>query len=280
MWEWLPIQSDRFWLWAGSILYAAAFGFALLHVARERRHSRIILLAIILAGYAAQTTGLYIRGLEVGSCPLGNKFEVMQFIVWSLVLIYIGVGQVYRMSLLGFFTAALAASLGVLSLLVGDWDGARRPHVLGPNVWIELHAALAIFSYGIFAILALTACMYLLQNHALKRKRTHGLFRYLPSIVDLDHVNFRLLLLGVAVLTVSLTVGSSHWIRSSGATDWAKLTVTVGIWLAYLTLFVLRLKRRVVTHHLAWSCVVLFVLALLSVWPVTASRGMAAVLIP
>jgi ABC-type uncharacterized transport system permease subunit len=32
----------------------------------------------------------------------------------------------------------------------------RRTHIFGGNPWIELHAALAIFSYGVFGLLALT----------------------------------------------------------------------------------------------------------------------------
>jgi len=278
MLDWLPFHYDRFWLWIGAVLYASAFTFALIHLLRERKHPRLPLLVIILTGFVAQTTGLYLRGLEVGSCPLGNYFEVLQFIVWSLVIIYIAVGQVYRMSLLGFFTAGLAAVLGVVSLLVSDWDGVRRENMLNPNAWIEFHAALAMFSYGIFAILALTSCMYLLQNHSLKRKRTHGLYRFLPSIVELDQVNVRLLILGVGVLTTALAVGSFYWMQNTGVTDWTKLTVTLGIWLAYLILLTLRLNRRVVAHHLAWSCIALFIIALFSIWPVTASRGMAMAL--
>jgi HemX protein len=264
---------DRSWIWIGVLLYTAGFSFALAYLARARKHSRPILFSLILGGFVAQTMGLYLRGLEFGSCPLGNRFEIMQFIVWSLILLYMAVGPVFRMSLLGFFSAGLAAFLGVLSLSVPHWDGERNPNVLGQNVWVELHAALAIFSYGVFAILAVTAAMYLLQNYSLKRKKVKGLFPFLPSIIELDQMIFRLLLTGVALLTASLLMGSFNWAQNLASVNWPKLTVTIGIWLAYLVLVFLRVRKSVVAHTLAWTCIMLFLVALASVWPVASSRS-------
>jgi HemX protein len=271
MYEFLSL-GDRSWMWIGSLLYTGGFLFGLAYLARARKHSRAALFGIILAGFLTQTIGLYLRGMEVGSCPLGNRFEIVQFIVWSLILLYMAVGPVYRMSLLGFFSAGLASVLGIVSLALGEWDGPRNPHALGHNVWIELHAALAIFSYGVFAILALTASMYLLQNYSLKRKKMAGLFRFLPSIIQLDQMILRLLLAGVALLTASLVMGGYHSIQAPDMANWAKITVTFGIWLAYLILVVLRVRKSVVAHTLAWTCILLFVVALASVWPVASSR--------
>lgn len=268
--------SERSWLWAGTLLYTLGFFFGLAFLVRARTHSRLILFGIVLAGFVAQTIGLYIRGLEIGSCPLGNTFEVMQFVVWSLILLYMAVGPVFRMSLLGFFSAGLAAFLGILSLSVGEWDVGRRAGVLGPNVWIELHAALAIFSYGVFAILALTAAMYLLQNYSLKKKKVKGISPFLPSILQLDQMILRLLVTGVAILTTSLVLGSIYWVQDLAAANWPKITVTLGIWIAYLVLVSLRWRRRVVAHTLAWTCILLFVVALASIWPVVGGQLTAA----
>jgi HemX protein len=265
-------SSDYFWLWAGTLLYTGGFFFALSFLLRARPHSRLTLFLIVVAGFTAQTIGLNLRGLAVGSCPLGNTFEILQFVVWSLVLLYLAIGPVFRMSLLGFFTSGLAACLGILSLVVSDWDVERRANILGPNVWIELHAALAIFSYGVFALLALTCVMYLVQNRSLKRKKIHGLSPFLPSIIELDQMILRLLVTGVGILTTSLVLGSIYWMREAGTVDWPKLTITVGIWSAYLVTCSLRWRRRVVAQTLAWTCILLFIVALGSIWPVTSSH--------
>src|SRR5690606_13094825 len=115
------------------------------------------------------------RGLAVQSCPIGNPFEVLQFVSWSIVLIYILTGPVFRTSLLGSFCAVLAGLLSVGSLLVPSWDQPYPAGALfGGDAWVEAHAAIALFSYGLFGMLAVTSVMYLLQNYGLKHKRTTG----------------------------------------------------------------------------------------------------------
>ena len=64
----------------------------------------------------------------------------------------------------------MAAALTLVSLSFPAWDATRRAHVFGGNPWIELHAAIALFSYGVFGLVALTSVMYLLRNFSLKKK--------------------------------------------------------------------------------------------------------------
>ncbi len=265
-------MDDRSWIWLGTLFYAAAFAFALFSVLRSRQHSRLLLFLLVLAGFILQTTGLYLRGLETRSCPLGNTFEILQFVVWSLIIIYMAVGPAFRMSLLGLFSSGLAAGLGVLSLLVPHWDAVRRVGLFGENIWIELHAALAIFSYGAFGILALTSLMYLLQNYSLKHKKLAGIFNFLPSLYQLEQMNLRLLVLGVSILTTSLAIGSIHWLGDTDRLHSLKLPFTTVVWLAYVAVLALRLRKTLISRPLAWTCIALYFLALLSIPPVDAGR--------
>ncbi len=268
-------MDDRAWIAAGNAVYAVAFVFALFGVLRSRQHSRLLLFTIVASGFILQTTGLYMRGLETRSCPLGNPFEIIQFVVWSLIVIYMAVGPAFRMSLLGFFSAGLAAVLGILSLIVPEWDAVRRESFLGDNVWIELHASMAIFSYGAFGVLALTSLMYLLQNHSLKRKKLEGVFGFLPSLYQLEHMNFRLLVLGIVILSGSILIGAQYWLRDPDAVNPAKLLITTAIWFAYVSVLVLRVRKTLISRPLAWVCIALFFVALLSIPTVSAgSRPM------
>lgn len=268
------LLTDRTILWLSAALYLAGFAAGLIALAlrRDTPASRTILNALLAGGLILQISGLYLRGLSVGGCPLGNKFELVQFVVWSAMVLYFVVGTAFRVSLLGLFTAGYAASLAVISLLVPEWDSPARMKLFGDNPWIELHAALAVFSYGVFGLLALTAAMHLLQNWSLKHKRLDGLFWFLPSLVQLDQINFRLLGTGVALLSISLAVGASWWLRDTASADPAKITVTVGVWLAYGIALLLRALGRLVSARFAWACVALFAAALLSLGPVNQSR--------
>ncbi len=269
----MHLLTDRNLLWFAAALYLVGALLGLVAILRERRHSRATMYVILAAGYTFQTVGLYVRGMAVGGCPLGNTFELVQFTAWSASTLYLVIGPAFRLSLLGFGTAALAAGLTLASLLHPTWDAALRSNVFGGNAWIEFHAALALFSYGVFGLLALVALMYWIRDYGLKHKRVGGAFALLPSIRDLDHMGLRLLATGVVLLAASLAVGSVWWLREPASVNLPKLLATVGVFAAYALALGLRLRGNLVGRRLALACIALFAAALLSIRPVDASRN-------
>jgi len=271
----MPPLTDKTWLWLAAACYLAGVALGTIALWRLRPHSRAIMYVIVAAGYTFQTFGLYLRGLEVKGCPLGNTFELFQFTAWSAATLYLVIGPAFRLSLLGYFTALLSAALTLTALSVPAWDAARRVGIFGGNAWIEFHAALALFSYGVFGLLALTSVMYLLRHYSLKNKRLGGVFAFLPSIRDLDQIGFRLLAAGVVILGFALAVGSVHWLRDLASVASFKLFATIGILLAYAAALTLRSIGRLVGRRFAFVCALLYVAALLSLWPVNSSRPVA-----
>ncbi len=264
--------TDRQWLWIAAEFYLVVFLTGTYAQVRGRPHSSVFTYLLMVVGYFCQLMGLYLRGRLVGGCPLGNYFEILQFTTWSATTLYLVIGVTFRSSMLGYFTACLTAVLSLVSLAVPSWDAARRTDIFGANPWIEFHAALALFSYGVFALLALTSLMFLLRNYSLKSKHVGGWFSFLPSILDLDHIGVRLLGAGLALLTVSLGVGAAWWLRNTGSVDWPKILCTVAVWAAYAVVFGLRSGRKLLAGRFAWTCVALFAAALLSLGAVNASR--------
>ena len=225
--------TDRTWLWTAAGLYLAGFIQGTTSLLRQGRPAGSATYALIAAGYLMQLVGLGIRGRAVAGCPLGNPFEIFQFIAWSSITLYLVVGVTFRKSLLGYFTSCLAAALTLLSLAIPAWDATQRSHIFGSNPWIELHAALAVFSYGVFGLLALTSIMLLLRNYSLKSKNLGGWFSFLPSIMDLDHIGVRLLGAGVAILTAALAVIALFYLRDTSTANILKIATTTMVWIAY-----------------------------------------------
>lgn len=265
--------TDRTWLWLAAEFYLVGFLLGSWSLARGGKPSSVATYLIIAAGYLLQLTGLYLRGTAVGGCPLGNNFELYQFIAWSAITLYLVIGVAFRSSLLGYLTSCLAAALTLVSLSIPAWDATRRAGIFGNNPWIEFHAALALFSYGVFALLALTGFMLLLRNYSLKHKRLGGWFALLPSMRDLDHISLRLLSAGVLMMTAALAVGMVYWLRDTATVDHAKLVATIAVWLAYTAGFALRWRGLLVAQRFAWTCVALFAFALLSLPLINASRN-------
>ncbi|MCB1123410.1 MAG: cytochrome c biogenesis protein, partial [Verrucomicrobiae bacterium] len=127
------------------------------------------------------------------------------------------------------------------------------------------------FSYGIFGLLAVSSILYLLQNFALKNHRFKGLYAFLPSLVESEAMTTRMLAVGCGVLTISLIVGSVYWFESTAEVNGPKLVATLIVWFAYLLVFYLRLTSRLFARKLAVTCIVLFLLAIISIWPIDSS---------
>jgi len=264
--------SDRTWIWFASALYVAGFALGTYKLLKGRKASRGRIYLIIAVGFILQTIGLNLRGMAVHGCPIGNTFEIFQFTAWSATSLYLLIGVTFRLSLLGYFTSSLSAILTLVSLAVPSWDATTTISAFH-NPWIEFHAALALFSYGVFALLALTSTMYLLQLYSLQHRNLRGFFSFLPSIMELDHISLRLLTAGVILMTASVAVGSVYWVRDTATVDSAKLIVTFSVWFAYALALTLRWSSVLIAKRLAWVCVILFAAALLSLGPVNSSRN-------
>ena len=165
------IMTDRMTFAIAAAIYGGAFLFGLISLLMRRAYSRTIMFALLCGGFLIQTIALNLRGSGIKACPLGNPFEITQFLAWSLVLLFFIIGPAFRLRLLGGFTAGLATLLVAGSFASPSWDAPYPPSIFVDNHWIELHAALAIFSYGFFAILSLVSAMFLIQQHGLKKKQ-------------------------------------------------------------------------------------------------------------
>jgi HemX protein len=269
--------TDRMWLWTAAGFYFAGFALGTVALLRQGRPSGSATYALIAIGYFLQLAGLGVRGRAVAGCPLGNQFEIFQFTAWSAITLYLVVGVTFRNSLLGYFTSCLAAALTLLSLAIPAWDATQRVHIFDSNQWIELHAALAVFSYGVFGLLALTSIMFLLRNYSLKSKHLGGWFSFLPSIMDLDQIGVRLLGTGVAILTTSLAIIATFWLRDPASASLSKILFGVGVWCVASLALGLRLRGILLAKRFAWACLGLFIVALLSLVAVDKSRRPAAV---
>ncbi len=202
------LLKDRDWLVASTACFLLSFAYTAGTLGDRRLYSQWWNLGVVVLGFTLQTVFLVLRGHAVGRCPLTNHFEVVAFLSWGMVLFYLVIGNTYRLSPLGLFTAPLAFGLQMFALGLDDWTpGEERGHHVGVNPWLEFHAAFSVLSFGAFALAGLAGGMYLWQERQLKSHRLKLLFFQLPPISDLSRLNARLLAMGLALLTLGLAAG-------------------------------------------------------------------------
>lgn len=215
-------------------------------------------------GFLLQTTAIYLRGQEVGQCPMKSVSDILVFIAWSVVLLYFLVGTTYRVSLLGMFTAPLVVGLHSIAFLLPESfpDYPVKDHI---DPWVELHAALALISYAAFALACITGVMYLLQERFLKRHLIGGLFYQLPPIQGLAKAIQRLVLLGLVLLSLSLAI--TFKLETSITNP--KLIFAWGIWGLYAVMALIGWRHTLSPRQTAWLAAVGFVIPFISLWLVT-----------
>ena len=221
-------------------------------------------------GFVFQTAFLSIRGHALGRCPLTNLFEVLVFLAWSVALIYLLVGPVYRLSLMGAFTAPLVVLLQGIALLAP----IDKPHAMKMpvNPWLEFHASMSLFAYGVFALACIAGVMYLLQERQLKTHQLRSIFYHLPPLSDLFAAIIRLLWWGFALYTLGLVTG--FFIDQPLPTR--QVVCAIGVWLLYAAILQGRYLRRLAPKSVAALCIIGFSAALTLLWGITFTGQMSS----
>ena len=228
---------DRWFLIAATLLAAVAGvrGLMILRHGNKSRWTIWWMVGVMLCqmGYLA------LRGEMRGACPLRSSAEISVFLAWSLTLFYLLVGPVYRISLLGVFTAPVVVIFQGFALLPGRL-AANTDKIFNTSFWGETHSAMLDHQ---------------LKEHHLKG----GLFRNLPPVPELLVSLERLLWLGMILLTVGVIAGL---FMPAGKGAMGHLFAAVGVWAGYVILMVTKRVRGITGRRFALGAVVLFVLSL------------------
>ena len=253
---------DRQLLILSTIFFFAAVVRSIIALrARVFRRSRFNFVMIAL-GFALQTIFLSVRGHAVGRCPITNLFEVFVFLAWSIALIYMLVGPVYRLSLIGVFTAPLVFLLQFVALLA-PVDTPHSARVV-PNPWLEFHASISIIAYGVFALACVAGAMYLVQERQLKTHELRSIFYHLPPLPTLFSAMTRLLWIGFTLYTAGLISG----FLTGEPVPWKKVVLAVAIWILYGAILQGRYLRSFTPRRVAALCVGAFAAALSLLWSI------------
>lgn len=245
-----------------TLCFAVAIGYTAFAL-RESvfRPGRFNFFAIVI-GFILQSAFLFLRGHELGRCPVTNLFEVFIFLAWSIALIYLAIGPAYRLSLMGAFTAPLVFLIQTFAL-VAPID-APHPARLPANPWLEFHASISMIAYGAFALACVAGVMYLVQERQLKTHELRSIFYRLPPLPNLFAAMTRLLWFGFVLYTIGLVSG----FFTGEPLPWVKVILAVAIWIVYAAILLGPQIRSVAPRRIAAFCVAAFAAALSLLWSI------------
>lgn len=252
--------SDHNWIELALACYVAGFAYSVYSLLTNRFLVSRITFCAICAGFLFTTIFLFDRGHAIGRCPITNRFEVLVFMTWSMVLIYLVIGSSYRLSLMGAFTAPVASA--ILLVAIGVSPGEPVAARIKVNPWLEAHTSFLMVACGAFALACIAGVMFLVQESQLKTRHPSSIFFRLPPITALSIANSRLLSLGFGLFTVGLAAG----FLIGGRIDWVQAAWSILVWCVYGGIIIARIRHAMAAKWVAALSIVAFSLLLSTFW--------------
>ncbi|MDA8170166.1 MAG: c-type cytochrome biogenesis protein CcsB [Nitrospiraceae bacterium] len=188
------------------LFYFGAMLLALLELFKETKLLPKFILLLAGIGFGFHTVFILYRGVAAGHVPIVNPHEATSFFAWCIFLVFFALEYRYKLGLLGSFIIPVAFSLMLASSLLPKEIKPLSP-ILRSN-WLGVHAVFAFLANAAFAMAAGVGLMYLVQEHYVKSKHLGGLFERLPSLKQLDEINYRLITIGFPLFTVAIITGA------------------------------------------------------------------------
>ncbi len=205
------------------------------------------------------------EGVRVGYFPFTNAGEYLMVLSWVVLGLYLLVALRWRMTQTGLILPPLAALMAFVALLVPS-----RKVVL-PDVqqkgWFGFHVGISVLGMAALCLAFAMALIYILQDRALKAKRTRRLMDRLPSLEACDHIGYLSVLWGFPLLTIGIATGQVVLWAKYG-TFWMggpKQIFPILAWVVLAVLLYARLVRGFRGRKSAYLTIASFALGLLTV---------------
>ncbi len=187
---------------------------------------------VMVAAWALQLADIGVRCFR-GQHPLSSTAEAMVFIAWLVATGFVVATFRYRVQAAGAFAVPVVLVLLLLARIAPD----EQPEAPLGSPLATVHILLATIGVATFALAAVLAVVYLLQERRLKGKRFDQVLKTDTAPLDtLDRLAAACVSFGFPVFTLTIITGAA-WIAKlgllrTGAAIRPEYLLTVLAWLA------------------------------------------------
>jgi cytochrome c-type biogenesis protein CcsB len=220
---------------------------------------------VMAAGLACHTLVLLERIWAYGYLPVAVFGGALLLFDWLLVAAFLVLNWRYPIRVLGALVAPLAA-LMVYGAIVLPQGQAHAISPLLRGFWLTAHIGLTLAGYAALTLNFFGGVFYLIQERQLKAKRFGFFYRRLPSLSQLDTLNYWCLTIGFPLLTGGIISGSLYAQHTLGR-FWSwdpKEVLTLIAWLIYAVLLHERLAVGWRGRRAAWLAILGFLVLLIT----------------
>ena len=238
------------------VFYAASTGLAFAYLFSKKEKWSYWMLRLLGAGLILHLASF---GFRINAfweipenryfLPINSFFGALSYLSMAVALVFFVIEREHRLGILGAFVLPWTV-IGTGSAVI--W---ADPAVAGlvpalQSYWINIHPMVLMTAYAAFGNAFGVGLALLIQEHQIKSRKPSELCYRLPSIEELDDLNYKIIVAAFPVLTIGIIMGGvwayNAWGRFWGwdpKETWALITAL--IYAGYLHMrFVAGLRGR------------------------------------
>ncbi len=138
--------------------------------------------------------------------------------------------------------AIIILPITILSILLGMTIGSGSERIVHMHSGLGIHILISLLAYSVLMLASFQSLLLHTQNKHLHNRQNNGFIRSLPSLEDMEHFLFRLITIGVILLTISLVSGFYFLENLFGSNVAHKTILSIISWVIFTSLLVGRWK--------------------------------------
>ena len=200
---------------------------------------------VFLAAFAAHTLYIIARGIAAKRLPLSNQFEFATAFAWGVALMLL----ILRTKMKAEWLSVIALPMTFFLLSFAALQPRELTDLMPAlrSGWFGFHIGSAVISYSSFVVAGCIGLRYILL--ARKGREEDGF-----KLKQMDWLSYRLVALGVLMLTVTILTGAI-WAEQAWSAFWTwdpKEVWALITWIIYVVYLHLRLRSKKQGLSMAW----------------------------
>jgi cytochrome c-type biogenesis protein CcsB len=236
---------------AAAVFYAAGTVLGFVYLFNRGERWSLLMYHLLCAGVALHlaSAGLRLSGFWAAPenrfyLPINSFFGALSALALAIAGTFIAVEGRHRLGILGAFVLPWACVAAGAAVLRGYAVGGTEIHDLAPllrSPWMHIHPLAIMVSYALLGNAFGVGLALLIQERQLRSKRPQELCYRLPSLLELDSLNCRLIAAAFPILAAGIVMGG-FWAHGAWGSFWgwdAKQTwalITASIYAVFLGL--------------------------------------------
>ncbi len=191
---------------------------------------------VLGVGLACHAVALALATWTLGRLPVATIGESLLVFSWTLVAAFLLLLWRFPIKVLGALATPLAALMVSGGLILPAGKGNVSP--LLSSFWVIVHVGISFMGIAALTLAGLGGFFYLLQERQIKGKKFGFFYRRLPSLEQLDALNYWCLTVGFPLLTAGIITGSlyAQYTLGSFFSFDPKEVLTLIAWMIYAVL--------------------------------------------